>query len=292
MGRTANVRNEPTELVPITKEFNGHLQEAMQQANAEARQMAELFRYPGALTVDAVDENCRVSARRSVESMLQLGASLCILKALTAHGDFTARVEAMGLHPRSARQFMGAALRVAKTEKNSVLLAAGNTSKLLELVTVDDEVLNELEKSNDLDEISRMTLSDLRQRLRKAERAAELHRKTAEDTHAELTALKASKKVVADTDWPDALEVVSDQVAAAGRKAFTGLTELEACRIHLFDVGNALPEEEQVKYGAALGFVSEVYERALERIERAVAKERLTFDKTLGAYAPAPGSKK
>jgi len=286
MGRTATVKNEPTELVTLTKEFKGHLQEAVQQANAEARQMAELFSYPGALTVDAVDENCRVSARRSVESMLQLGASLCILKALTAHGDFTARVESMGLHERAARRFMGAALRFAKTDKKSVLLASGGTTKLLEMVTVDDEVLNELEKSNDLDEIARLTLSELRQRLRKAERAAELHRKTAEDTHAELTALKASQKVVADTDWPGALEVVSDQVDAAGRKAFTGLTELEACRIQLFEVGNALPEDEQVKYGAALGFVAEAYERALERIERAVAKERLTFDKTLGAYAP------
>jgi len=102
--------------------------------------------------------------------------------------------------------------------------------------------------------------------------------------------LELQAKIVADTDWPKALETVSDQAAAAGRKAFTGLTELEACRIQLFDVGNALPEEEQVKYGAALGFVADVYERALERVERAVAKERLTFDKTLGAYAP--GSKK
>lgn len=96
--------------------------------------------------------------------------------------------------------------------------------------------------------------------------------------------VKANKKVVADTDWPDALEPITDQIAAAGRAIAKAISDLETCRITLMETGQALEADLQPKYEAALGHVVEVYEAALAKAEREIFKERVTFDKSLGAY--------
>jgi hypothetical protein len=102
--------------------------------------------------------------------------------------------------------------------------------------------------------------------------------------------LAAKKKVVADTDWPDALQPLADQVAAAGRKVAQGLSELEICRITLFDTMHSLGEEEQAKFAGAMAHIADVYEETLDRSKNTLAKERSTFDKTLGDYGNEAGA--
>ncbi|MDR2155926.1 MAG: hypothetical protein LBE78_13040 [Burkholderiaceae bacterium] len=112
--------------------------------------------------------------------------------------------------------------------------------------------------------------------------------KVLDDTQKKLRDLQVQlkKKVVAVTDWPDALQPITEQVAAAGRKIATGLSELETCRITLFTAAQDIPEAERPQYEAALAHVAEVYEEALARAERVLQKERITYDKSLGAYTP------
>lgn len=94
------------------------------------------------------------------------------------------------------------------------------------------------------------------------------------------------KKIAVDTDWPDALAPITEQIAVAGRKMATALSELETCRITLFEVAQQIPDEGRPKYDAALGHVAEVYEEALLRAERTLQRERVTYDKSLGLYNP------
>ena len=68
-------------------------------------------------------------------------------------------------------------------------------------------------------------------------------------------------------------------------KLATALSELETCRITIFSVAETLGDDDRASFEAALAHVAAVYEEALARGERAMERERLTFDKTLGAFA-------
>ena len=75
-------------------------------------------------------------------------------------------------------------------------------------------------------------------------------------------------------------------LAQIGRKLAQAISELETCRITLFEVAQEVPDEQRPKYDAALAHIAEVYEQALSRAEAGLEKERTTFDKSLGAYTP------
>jgi hypothetical protein len=129
-------------------------------------------------------------------------------------------------------------------------------------------------------------IDDLTDRLTNEKTRLGIEEEARSKAEAENTRLKLQlkKKIVADTDWPDALLPIGDQIAAAGRKMAQALSELETCRITLFEVAQDIPEDQRPKYDAALGFVAESYETALARAERDLGKERTTFEKSLGAY--------
>ena len=129
--------------------------------------------YEGTLSVGALEDEIRFYQQRTVEACLELGKRLLILKEITPHGEFKQRTEMLNINERAARRFMTTALKFNKTDNLSVLKAAGNQSKLLELLVLDDEDIAELSNGgsvNDitLDDIDRMTASELRKKLREA----------------------------------------------------------------------------------------------------------------------------
>jgi hypothetical protein len=242
--------------------------------------LAEQIGYVGSLTVGALEDEIRFYQRQTVEAILQTGKRLLLLKEMTPHGEFVKRAELLGFHAKTAQRFMQAALKTSKSDKLSFLSAqVKNGSAFLELVTHDDDELTLLDGMDDVD---RMSASQLRAALRKAETEKKRDKAVIDEINTELMDLKLERKVVAHTDWPDALVPLTDQVALAGRKIAQGVSELEACRIALFAAGVDLPEEDRVRFEAAIGHVADVYEEALARAERSLEKERLTFDQTLG----------
>lgn len=135
--------------------------------------LATQLGYQGSLTVGALEDEIRFYQQRTVEACLELGKRLLILKEMTPHGEFKQRIEMLNINERTARRFMTTALKFNKTDNLSVLKAAGNQSKLLELLVLDDEEIKELNEGgsvNDitLDDIDRMTASELRAKLREA----------------------------------------------------------------------------------------------------------------------------
>ncbi len=153
--------------------------------------MAEELGYQGALTVGTLEDEIRFYQRRTVEALLETGKRLLLLKEMTPHGEFQQRVEMLGFGYRTAARFMQAAAKTAKNATVALLSTqVKNQKAFLELVTHDDDVLENLQEMDDID---RLSASQLRERLRQAEQdvkfAAEKRAK------AEERADKAEKKL-------------------------------------------------------------------------------------------------
>lgn len=134
-----------------------------------ATALAREFGYEGPLTQGYIEDEIRAYQRRTVETCLELGKRLLILKELTPHGQFERRLELLGFAPQTARRFMQAAAKTAKSLKLSVLATqVKSVSAFLELITHDDDALKEI---SELDDIDRMSASQLRERLRQSEQS-------------------------------------------------------------------------------------------------------------------------
>ncbi len=258
----------------------------------KVRALATTLHYTGPIHPDAL-EAVAIEAQRHIHAgLFALGTSLILLRESCEHGDFLDRLDRIGVEPRVAQKSMQLARKFSNAPMSAHLENLGK-SKLLELIVLDDEQIDELTTTGQtgelaLDDLATMSVKDLRNTIRSLRGDVEAKDAVLAKTNEKLTKLQVQlkKKVVADTDWPDALEPISEQIAAAGRKVATGMSELETCRITLFETMQNIPEEERPKFEAALAHVGEFYVQALQQAEKLVSKERTVFDKSLGAYTP------
>lgn len=258
----------------------------------KVRALATTLHYTGPIHPDAL-EAVAIEAQRHIHAgLFALGTSLILLRESCEHGDFLDRLDRIGVEPRVAQKSMQLARKFSNAPMSAHLENLGK-SKLLELIVLDDEQIDELTTTGQtgelaLDDLATMSVKDLRNTIRSLRGDVVAKDAVLAKTNEKLTKLQVQlkKKVVADTDWPDALEPISEQIAAAGRKVATGMSELETCRITLFETMQNIPEEERPKFEAALAHVGEFYVQALQQAEKLVSKERTVFDKSLGAYTP------
>jgi len=259
------------------------------EQNERVVALAKKLDYKGSTDPAVLENSAQDAMRRLGATIFELGAYLLLMKEACPHGKFLPALERLDLGVDTAQRYMQVTRRFANTASGRYLETAG-IKKMVELLPLDNEQLDALESLGQtgelaLDDVARMSVKELRQAVRKVRQEKDRLKKVAEETHAEVIQLKLERKVVAHTDWPDALVPLTDQVAAAGRKIAQGVSELEACRLALFAAGVDLPEEDRVRFEAAIGHVADVYQEALARAERGIEKERLTFDQTLGGLA-------
>ncbi len=149
--------------------FGGAMSDMRQmqvQTLEQARELSTQIGYTGPLTIGAVEEEVRYWQQRTVESCLELGKRLLILRELTPHGDFIPRLELLGFAKRTAYRFMNAASKTAKSANLAHLAKQVKQQSLfLELVTEDDDVI---ERMAQIDDIERMSPSEARRMLREA----------------------------------------------------------------------------------------------------------------------------
>lgn len=172
MARLPTKFEQPVIDVATTDEQNGMavaLRSAQQDAqlvqlqNANACAMATQLGYEGSLTVGTLEDEIRFYQRRTVESCLELGKRLLLLKEITPHGEFEQRIELLGFEKTSAFRFMKAAAKTAKSCNLQLLSTqVKSMSAFLELVTQDDEVI---ESVSDMTDIQALSASQLRERL-------------------------------------------------------------------------------------------------------------------------------
>lgn len=165
------------------------------EANEAANAMAMQIGYQGAVSVGALEDEIRFYQRRTVEAILETGKRLLVLKELTPHGDFSQRVEMLGFSDRTARRFMQAAVKTSKSANLAVLSTqVKSASAFLELVTHDDDVLENLAE---MDDVEKMSASELRTALREAREEKGAVEKVLSDKNTAMDKLRAQVKRIA-----------------------------------------------------------------------------------------------
>jgi len=156
---------------------------------------------------DLIQRDIAANMRRSVEACLEVGRGLRVLKEACEHGRFMVRLDVLGIEASVARRFMESATKFAKRATSHVLNAAGNQSKLFEMLILDDEQIEELELTGQtgelkLDDIATMSVKELRAALRESRNVAEARSRLLEDKDTKINELdealsKARKRVKA-----------------------------------------------------------------------------------------------
>ena len=198
MARTPTQTTAPAELMPADQQAEQQLvalqDNAIVQHEAELNQLAHSLGYQGSLTVGGLEDEIRFYQRRSVEALLECGKRLVLLKKITAHGEFEDRVEMLGFSVRTARRFMQAAAKITKSANLAVLSTqVKSASAFLELVTHDDDVLENLA---DMDDVEKMSASQLRAALRESRKEKDAVEKVLTDKNAFMDKLRAQVKRV------------------------------------------------------------------------------------------------
>lgn len=122
---------------------------------------------------DLIQRDISANMRRSVEACLEVGRGLVVLKEACGHGNFTARLDVLGIVPRVAQRFMAAAAKFSNATSKSLLVAAGNQTKLFELLVLDDDQIEELSLTGQtgnlkIDAVATMSVSELKVALRES----------------------------------------------------------------------------------------------------------------------------
>ncbi len=259
------------------------------EQNERVTALALQLNYNGSTDPAVLENSAKDAIRRIGAGIFELGGYLLMLREGCERGHFLPALERLGLSTSAAYRYMSVAQRFSKLPTLGSLEKAG-VVKLVEMLPLDDEQIEELTELGQtgelaLDDVATMSVKQLRAAVRKERTVRQRQEEVNKELNAEVVQLKLDKKVVAHTDWPEALAPVTDQVAAAGRKLATALSELEACRIAIFAAGEPLSDADRTSFEAALAHVAGVYQEALSRAERAIERERVTFDKTLGDFA-------
>ena len=192
-------KETPANAVVIAQEFDAANQLAALtiEANDAARAIAMQIGYQGAMTVGALEDEIRFYQRRTVEAILETGKRLLVLREMTGHGnssqigtntDFAKRVELLGFSRSTAYRFMQAALKTSKSANLATLSTqVKSASAFLELVTHDDDVLENLA---DMDAVEKMSASQLRAALRESHKEKEASEKLMADKNAKIDRLE------------------------------------------------------------------------------------------------------
>ena len=220
---------------------------------------------------ESIDDFCRAHYGKSYNRLQELLSNKKWL------GEAFEQAEELGL--RQADYNLIKALPVPKQEIIKEALAEGASKEDLqrairELAAADQKEIEALNQERDA----------TAKKLAETQANYEAQGKMIADKDKKINALTvaANKKIVADTDWPDALIPLCDQIAAVKREIDHAFSKLETARIAVLQT--EMPEDQRPKFEAALKHVAEIYASALASAERHYLKEQVVFAQTLGSF--------
>lgn len=141
-----------------------------QQQATRVRAVAQQLKYEGSLHPDALENGARDAIRRINLGVFELGGYLLMLREACEHGHFMPAMERLGMEPLVAQRYMQVTKRFANTSLKTHLEPLGKT-KLLEMLILDDQQIEELELTGQtgelkLDDVASMSVRELRKALR------------------------------------------------------------------------------------------------------------------------------
>jgi hypothetical protein len=149
------------------------LEESQHHAMVRAVAAQIGYQLPGDCTdPDMIQRDIAINARRTAEALQQVGLGLICLKEACQHGEFRARLEVLRFEPTVASRYMKVARKFSNVATSQHLLKAiDNQSKLLEMIVLDDEQLEELALTGEtgelkLDDVVNMSVKELRAKVR------------------------------------------------------------------------------------------------------------------------------
>lgn len=171
------------------------------QAQAAERSALILKQFGDGLPFDLhrYEHVIRTHLSRSAEEMLSAGRALLVVREHIPHGEWLESLARLGLEPRVAQRMSQAALKFSNASTSTHLIeAAGNKSKLIELMVLDDDEVAELNAGGtvaglQLDDITSMSVSDLRKALREARAEGETNDKLLSDKNDQIEKLKKER---------------------------------------------------------------------------------------------------
>lgn len=208
------VTDADTPALPAMREAANRLAVMHEERQATVRAVAAQLGYqlPADCTdPDLIQRDIAANMRRSVEACLEVGRGLRVLKEACEHGQFISRIDSLGIEVRVAQKFMASAAKFSNAASTPLLKAAGNQTKLFEMLVLDDEQIEELELTGQtgelkLDDIATMSVKELRASLRETRENAEAQSRLLADKNAkidELAAKLTTKKPRVHTPPPD-----------------------------------------------------------------------------------------
>lgn len=276
------------EAIAEGQEARNQLAVLHEQDAANVKVLATQLGYTGRLDSDSLESVCKAKLVAAQQSIFEFGASLLLLRESCLHGDWEERLDRIGVSRPTAHRYITIAAKLKGTDVQKALQHLG-MGKVLELAAFDDDEIQALTGGESirgltLDQVEKMSLADLRKQLREATANSEAKERLIADKDAKINSLivGTGKKIVADTDWPDALIPLCDQLAACKREIDHAFSKLETARIAVLQV--EMPEDQRPKFEAALKHVAEVYASALASAERNYLKDQVVFAQTLGAF--------
>lgn len=226
---------DDAETISIRPEIAGKATEVVQIQLAQqesAEQLALQLRYDGPMHPDALEAGIADARSRIAAELFGMGARLLLLKEQCEHGEFMQRLARLDIDDRLARRTMQATLKFSN-RAISTNLANLSKSKLFELVVLDDEEVKELEfagsvRGISIDDIDRMTVSDLRKQLREAKQLAEAKDKLIANKNKQLDELhtKVDGKAAKLTDPDEHLQRSLNEVTSLTQQITTTLGTL------------------------------------------------------------------
>ncbi len=157
---------------------------ALNAQSAKVTELAKQLNYSGS-TDPAVLENSALDAiRRIGMGIFELGAYLLLLRESSTHGNFLPALERIGIEAHAAQRYMRVTRQFANTTTSSHLEKAG-MNKLVELAVLDSEQIEELTELGQtgelaLDDLTRMSVKELRAAVRKERQEAAKQKSRAE----------------------------------------------------------------------------------------------------------------
>ena len=190
------------------------------EANEAAQAIAMQIGYQGAVSVGALEDEIRFYQRRTVEAILETGKRLLVLRELFPKGnsqigknaEFETRVELLGFSKSTAYRFMQAAAKTSKSANLALLSTqVKSASAFLELVTHDDDVLENLAE---MDDVEKMSASELRAALRETRQEKGAVEKVLSDKNTAMDKLRAQVKRIATIPPDEALADLQREATA------------------------------------------------------------------------------
>ncbi|WP_418647249.1 hypothetical protein ACNQFN_18815 [Thauera butanivorans] len=178
---------------------------AVSQHDAAVRAVAAQVGYqlPADCTdPDLIQRDISANMRRSVEACLEVGRGLTVLKQACQHGQFIARLEVLGLDRYVAARFIQAATKFSNVPMSAHLTQAiGTQSKLLEMLVLDDEQIEDLALTGQtgelsLDDVATMSVKELRAKLRDARAENKAQAELLAEKNADLDEMRAKSKLI------------------------------------------------------------------------------------------------